>query len=145
MSATARRGAETTWRHSLADPKRDIGATSIHGLSASDLVEAPAFAELLPELVQALDGAAFLAAHNARFDAMFLHSEFELAGLAPPPADWLCTMHLSGGGNLATACERWGVAAGTGYEALADARAAAVILAAMLRIDQTFAAATRLG
>ena len=129
--------------HSLVDPKRDVGATSIHGLSASDLVDAPAFAELLPELVEALDGAAFLAAHNARFDAMFMHSELELAGLAPPPLEWLCTMHLSGGGNLATACERWGVDAGTGHEALADARAAAGILAAMLRIDEEFATALR--
>lgn len=129
--------------HSLVNPKRDIGATSIHGLSASDLVDAPTFDELLPELVEALDGASFLASHNSRFDAMFMHSEFELAGLSPPTAEWLCTMHLSGGGNLATACDRWGVDSGTGHEALADARAAAGILAAMLRIDDEFAAALR--
>ena len=42
----------------LLNPERDIGPTSIHGLTASDIISAPRFAEVAGTLIDALDGCA---------------------------------------------------------------------------------------
>src|SRR3954463_5768545 len=48
-----------------------VGPTHIHGFTPRDLKEAPAFADVAPELVRRLDGAIFTA-HNAEFDWGFV-------------------------------------------------------------------------
>ena len=40
----------------VVDPGRDVGATSIHGIRASDVVGAPPFAEVAPYLAALLSG-----------------------------------------------------------------------------------------
>src|SRR4051812_14795166 len=59
----------------VVDPGRDVGATSIHGIRASDVVGAPTFTEVAPYLAALLSGRVVVA-HNALFDLRFLAREF---------------------------------------------------------------------
>ena len=77
----------------LLDPRRDIGATHIHGITAGDVVGAPRFADVIGDFVhQASD--AVLVAHNFRFDRDFLAAEFTRAGFDLPSFPALCTLSL---------------------------------------------------
>src|SRR5262245_56200312 len=118
---------------SLVNPGRDIGPTSIHGLTAEDVLYAPSFAEIAGPFVAALAGSVAIAAHNLRFDREFLHCEFSRIGFPLSDCHALCTMQLAGGGRLADCCRTFGlVIEGDYHHALADARAAARLLATVL-------------
>lgn len=118
---------------SLVNPARDIGPSSIHGLTSEDILDAPKFVEIAGSLLDVLTGAVAIAAHNVRFDRQFLESEFSRLGCQFPECFSICTMQLSGGGKLADCCRDHGVSAeGEGHDALADARAAARLLACLL-------------
>ena len=115
----------------LVNPGRDVGKTSLHGISASDVAEAPAFHDIIGHLTEVLDGTTALAAHNVGFDYRFLRSEFARAGASTPPVSTLCTMRLSGGGTLECCCRDMGIQFDrhSAHSALEDARAAARLLA----------------
>jgi DNA polymerase-3 subunit epsilon len=115
---------------SLVNPARDVGKTSLHGISARDVAAAPAFHDILGHVTEALDGTIALAAHNVGFDYRFLRREFERAGISTPAVSTLCTMRLSGGGTLECCCRDMGIAFDThsAHSALQDARAAARLL-----------------
>lgn len=118
---------------SMVNPRRDIGPTSIHGLTATDVAAAPEFAEVAPHLIKALSGAVAVAGHNVRFDRQFLRSEFVRMGSDFPDCLELCTLELAGGGRLADCCESRGIRpAGDFHDALNDARATARLLARLL-------------
>jgi len=72
--------------HRLVDPERDVpeGATRIHGISRSDLIGKPRFADIVDDFL-AFIGDAPLVAHNAPFDFGFLNAE--LSRLSLPPID----------------------------------------------------------
>lgn len=55
----------------LVQPGRDVGHTSIHGITPSMLELAPTFDEILGDLARRLHGQ-ILAAHNLPFDRRFL-------------------------------------------------------------------------
>lgn len=76
----------------LINPERDIGPTNIHGLTASDIVTAPRFAEVAWLLLDMLNGCAAVAGHNIRFDHSFLSAEFSRLGLTFPLGPTVCTM-----------------------------------------------------
>src|SRR6266513_4842352 len=59
---------------SLVNPARDIGPSSIHGLTSEDVLHAPRFEEIAALFLNALRGTVALAAHNVRFDSKFLES-----------------------------------------------------------------------
>lgn len=99
------RGAVEREFASLVNPERDIGPSSIHGLSSSDVVPAPRFAEIVGELLETMAGAVAIAAHNARFDRLFLQRELERIGADLPEMFMICTMELSGGGRLDDCCK----------------------------------------
>ena len=61
---------------SLVNPGRDIGPSSIHGLTSEDILHAPQFREVAAGLFDVLSGTVAIAAHNVRFDRQFLESEF---------------------------------------------------------------------
>jgi DNA polymerase-3 subunit epsilon len=82
----------------LINPERDIGPTSIHGLTQSDIILAPRFAEIAGPFLDMLDGCVLLAGHNIRFDHSFLSAEFERLGSTLPNGTTMCTMTLAGGG-----------------------------------------------
>jgi DNA polymerase-3 subunit epsilon len=116
---------------SLVNPRRDVGKTSLHGISASDVADAPAFPDIIGHVTETLDGTIALAAHNVGFDHRFLRCEFERAGFATPDVATLCTMRLSGGGTLECCCNDMGIEFDrtNAHSALEDARAAARLLA----------------
>lgn len=121
---------------SLVNPARDIGSSSIHGLTTEDILDAPKFAEIAGALLEALSGVVAIAAHNVRFDHQFLESEFSRLGCELPECFSLCTMQLAGGGNLADCCRDHGLSAGEqAHHALADARSATQLLARLLADD----------
>ncbi len=118
---------------SLVNPARDIGPSSIHGLTSEDILHAPQFGEIAGLLLNALRGTVALAAHNVRFDRQFLESEFSRIGCQLPDCLNICTMRLAGGGKLTDCCRDHNISLeGDAHHALADARAAAVLLSCLL-------------
>ncbi len=118
---------------SLVNPGRDIGPSSIHGLTSEDILHAPQFAEIAALLLDVLSGTVAIAAHNVRFDLQFLESEFSRLGCQLPACYSICTMQLAGGGRLADCCRDYGISpAGDVHHALADTRAAALLLTSLL-------------
>jgi DNA polymerase III subunit epsilon len=118
---------------SLVNPGRDIGPSSIHGLTSEDILYAPRFSEIATLLFDAVQGAVAIASHNIRFDRQFLEAEFMRMGETFPDCLSLCTMELGWGGNLTKCCHDFGIPVeGEAHHALADARAAARLLLALL-------------
>ncbi len=113
----------------LVNPKRRMAATEIHGITESDILDAPTFEEIAPEVAQALSGAV-LAAYNVYFDAKFVRAELERSEIRPLPPH-LCLMYmrpLLGVGtrcSLADACMEHGIPHDNQHVAAADALASA--------------------
>ncbi|MBX9678666.1 MAG: hypothetical protein K2X38_07865 [Gemmataceae bacterium] len=125
---------------SLINPERDIGPTSVHGLTSEDLLDAPHFEEIAPLLLETLEDTVAIASHNVRFDRQFLDYEFARFDCGLPDYASFCTMQLAGGGKLSDCCRDFGVAANADFHhALNDARAAANLLVALLADDPSAA------
>ncbi len=81
--------------HSLVRPdERAGGAAHVHGLDEAALADAPRFAELADEILEALDGAVVVA-HAAEWDASFLVAEMQRAGRALTLTHWIDTLVLA--------------------------------------------------
>lgn len=80
----------------LVNPQRDMGPTSLHGISAADAAQAPTFSELAGDLIETMSGCVAIAGHNVSFDSRFLEAEFARAGVALPDVPTVCTMLLAG-------------------------------------------------
>src|SRR5690606_31105735 len=93
---------------SLVNPGRDVGPTSIHGISASDVIDAPPFAAIAGDVVALLRHAHVLAGHNISFDHNFLRGEFERLPAPFPDVPLFCTCRQLGRQNLAACCEELG-------------------------------------
>ncbi len=122
--------------HLIRPPRRTFLFTSIHGISWPQVAEAPTFAELWPELVPLLEGAQFIAAHNASFDAGVLRACCDQAGLRSPDHPFVCTVKLARESwnlrptKLPDVCRHLGLPL-QHHDALSDAEAcAAIVLAA---------------
>ena len=124
----------------LVNPGRDVGVTHVHGITASDVADAPTFAEINGDVASRLEGAVFVS-HNARFDRGFIAAEFERVGRPMPEVPTLCTLALAyrllsevPGRKLHQCCEHIGVFLKDSHTALGDAEATAALLAAYLRL-----------
>lgn len=123
----------------LVNPGRDVGPTSLHGISARDVADAPAFADIAGYLNHLLAGR-LVVAHNALFDLRFLGREFGRAGLPVRLPPSLCTMRLAplffgaGTRSLQALCEYMSIPLDA-HAALNDARATAELLVRMLSSD----------
>ncbi len=122
--------------HLIRPPRRTFLFTSIHGISWSQVADAPSFAELWPQLAACLDGAQFIAAHNASFDAGVLRACCEQAGLRPPAQPFVCTVQVARQAwnlrptKLPDVCRHLGLPL-QHHDALSDAEACAgIVLAA---------------
>lgn len=62
-------GSVTGEWETVVNPRRHIGAGHVHGLDGATLMNAPAFADILPDLVDVLDGRAIVAAPKGPCDA----------------------------------------------------------------------------
>ena len=133
-------GVETGRLARLVRPSCSIpaGATAIHGIADADVVSAPRFEELAPELLALLAGAVFVA-HNVSFDLPMLGQAFARAGIAFRPAGVACTLDayrlldpLAENHQLGPLCERCGIVLDGAHEALGDALAAAALLRRLL-------------
>jgi len=122
----------------LLKPRRDLGASAIHGIDAHELSFAPSFDQVVGEVSDRLRGRVIVA-HNARFDRAFLESELDRCGIDVAPLPVICTMELASrigiGGvrrRLDDCRASLGLDGRDGHTALADAEAAAAIFAAYL-------------
>ena len=114
---------------SLVNPQRSVGATHIHGITASDVAQAPTFSEVAGDLLALVRNTAFVA-HNASFDRRFLRAEMTRLGLTLPDFPTLCTMRLATkmgrpipGRKLSVLCEHFGIACDQAHAAIDDALA----------------------
>jgi DNA polymerase-3 subunit epsilon len=69
--------------------------TWVHGIRRRDVRRADVFRSAWPKLLPLLEGAAFLAAHNADFDRTVLETSCRLAGFAAPTLPFVCTVRLA--------------------------------------------------
>jgi DNA polymerase III subunit epsilon len=124
----------------LVNPGRDVGPTGLHGISASDVVDAPTFTDVALHVRSLLAGRVVVA-HNALFDLRFLAREFGRAGQPILLSPSLCTMRLaplffgSGTRSLQALCGFLDIPLVHGHAALHDARATAELMLAMLASD----------
>jgi len=117
----------------LLNPQRDVGKTSIHGITSSMVAAAPTMEEIVGALSKRLNGSV-LAAHNLSFDSRMLLAECTRVDAEFEPGSGICTLRLSGE-KLATATERYGIQLAGHHRALADARACAELLRHLIESD----------
>ena len=117
-------------------PRPRILFSHIHGITWDRVVAAPRFADAWPMLSPLLDGAEFLAAHNASFDRRVLAACCDAAGMTPPDLPFVCTVQLARrrwgekGNSLPAVCRRLGIGL-IHHNPLSDAEACArIVLAA---------------
>jgi DNA polymerase III subunit epsilon len=122
----------------LINPGRDLGPQSIHGIRASDVLDAPVFSDILADVAELLQGRVVVA-HNASFDSRFLYSEFERSGVPVwHQPDWLCTMQLArdfipgAGRSLQDCCAAYDIELVGAHRACVDAAATAELLHAYM-------------
>jgi len=119
--------------HLIRPPTPHFAFTHIHGLTWGHVREAPDFGALWPKLAPRLQGAAFIAAHNAPFDRSVLIACCRTYGLGPPPQPFVCTVRLARAQwrifptRLPDVCRRLGLDLNH-HEALSDALACAGIV-----------------
>lgn len=117
----------------LVNPKRDIGPSLIHGITAGDVQGAPTFGEIAGDILEGIKGSV-LVAHNARFDKGFLFAEYGRLGCRLPDIPAICTLGLSYrffphlmNRRLVNCCAQCGIPLEDAHSALMDARAAAAL------------------
>ncbi|QOR48060.1 hypothetical protein INS90_01820 [Trueperella pecoris] len=118
----------------LVNPMRHVGATHIHGITASDVMAAPLFGDIADHLAAILEGTVFVA-HNASFDARFARDELAATGnFLGAKIPYLDTMALArhyGVGKsakLSDVSQALGIRNSHAHSALADAIATAQVL-----------------
>ncbi len=131
--------------HRYVNPGRDSdeAALQVHGLTTEFLSDKPAFAEIVTELIEYIDGAELII-HNAPFDIGFLDSELALvkkkkvSAYCPDVIDTLRMakeLHPGKRNGLDALCERYQVdnSERTLHGALLDAELLADVYLAMTR------------
>ena len=63
----------------LLNPKRDVGPTKIHGITASMVKEAPQFRDIADTLTRLLTKKTLIIGHNVSFDLRFIEGELRSA------------------------------------------------------------------
>ena len=127
----------------LVNPARDLGPQHIHRIKAADVLDAPSFADIAPDLIALLSGRVVVA-HNASFDARFLVAELERLGHWPV-FETLCTMQLArefipgAGRSLQDCCDAYEIALDGAHRASVDAYATAQLLSAYMGDSPTWA------
>jgi DNA polymerase III epsilon subunit-like protein len=123
----------------VLNPGRDVGPVFVHGISNSEVQDAPRFEDVAGELLARMDGA-IVVAHNAVFDERFLTAEFDRAGIAVPVSPAVCSLWLArrtlrtANHKLTTLARAAGLSTVHAHAALADVRTVAALLPQMLAL-----------
>jgi DNA polymerase-3 subunit epsilon len=123
----------------VLNPGRDVGPVFVHGISNSEVQDAPRFEDVAGELLARMDGAVVVA-HNAVFDERFLVAEFDRAGIAVPVSPAVCSLWLARrtlrtpNHKLTTLARSAGLSTVSAHAALADVRMVAALLPQMLAV-----------
>lgn len=110
----------------LVQPERDVGASFIHGITASMVADAPTFADVAGDVAVRLEGAC-IAAHNLPFDQRMVAGEFDRLGADLSVVAGLDTLRATRA-KLFDACAQHDVAMQGAHRALHDALATADLL-----------------
>ena len=122
----------------LVNPDRDVGRTDIHGITASMLLSAPTFGEILGGLLPRLDGAV-LVGHNLAYDVRMLRRELERVGIELDKGAGCCTLAMTGS-KLDVAAAELDISLENHHRALCDAQVTAEVFRRMAdEIGQTSA------
>ena len=122
--------------YALVNPERDIGrsyfdgknVTTIHGITATMVANAPTFEEIAPALTKRLDGAVLIG-HNVAFDIRFLTQAFNrLDESFFDPGIPVCTWRESGGLSLENAVYEFNLLSQLAHRSLTDARMCAELM-----------------
>lgn len=129
------------WCSKVRPPDGRAGATHIHGISDEDLIDAPTFADVAPEVMARMNGR-IRVAHNAPFDTTYLDNELGAAGWHVTDHATLDTLDLARqpdpDGNrhpsnkLGELCSTYGVSLTNAHSADADAEATANLVPHLL-------------
>lgn len=121
----------------LVDPGRDVGPTSIHGISASDVKGAPTFSDIVGDIWHRFE-CAVPVAHNLVFDRRFLLAELKRTGIELASFDGICTLQLAstaglsqGQRKLVDLCKLLGICITNAHSAGHDAWMCAELLRAI--------------
>lgn len=79
----------------IRPPRREFAFTHVHGIRWDDVASAPTFGPVWRDLVPLIEGAEFLAAHNAPFDRAVLRAGCASAGIVPPDLPFRCTVRIA--------------------------------------------------
>ncbi len=117
----------------LVNPMRDIGPTSIHGITPTAVKDAPRFSDIAGDVADVLRGCTLVGGHNISFDRSFLVSEFRRLDTELPEFPVVCTCRHFGRASLQACCREYGIRLqGQPHRALTDARATAELLSILL-------------
>ena len=81
--------------HLIKPPYRDFLYTYIHGITYSEVREAPTFGELWERIEPLFEGVDFLVAHNSSFDEGVLRACCRRYGVSYPEIPFQCTVKIS--------------------------------------------------
>lgn len=126
--------AEDFWC-TLINPQRDVGETSLHGISARDVLRAPIFDDLVPRILRSVRGRT-LVAHNLTFELGFLESELRHSGVpltmpiqvGVPTMEWFGLLSPRCRRRLVDCCDEVGIALTRRYSSAHQAAAVAELL-----------------
>ncbi|MBM3980441.1 MAG: 3'-5' exonuclease [Planctomycetes bacterium] len=119
----------------IRPPRPHILFSDIHGITWPMVKDAPDFRDVWGRLAPLLDGAAYLAAHNAAFDRRVMAMCCAAHGLTPPAQEFVCTVQVARRtwalkpANLPAVCRRLGIGL-IHHDAGSDAEACARIVIA---------------
>jgi DNA polymerase-3 subunit epsilon len=118
----------------LINPQRDIGPTSIHGITSGEIIRAPLFSEIVGNVLCLMKDS-IIVGHKINFDYSFLTSELTRIGIELPKIPLLCTCSLAKkipinfqNYKLNTCCKMMAINHNNVHSALGDAKATADFL-----------------
>ena len=127
-----------SWYSLIRPPRQDVLFSYIHGLYWDDVKDAPGFADVWQQVLPYLEGADYIAAHNAGFDRSVLYGCCQAFSVARPAPEFLCTVQLARRyldlkrNNLAAVSDHLNIELDH-HHALSDALACGEIVAHMQR------------
>lgn len=119
----------------IRPPRSRVMFTHVHGITWPMVKDAPVFKDVWLKALPLLEGAQYLAAHNAGFDRGVLNACCLAHGLPAPPLPFVCTVQIARRvwqmkpANLPAVCRRLGIGL-IHHDAGSDAEACARIIIA---------------